>query len=192
MKATQQLVDEHRAVNLMLKILDSILIKAKDTMIELEDVKQVIGFLKGFVDKCHHGKEEDILFPELERRGMQKNGGPIGQMLFEHQTGRSCIAEMNTAVELLENGESEARQRLIDAGRQYIDLLVGHIEKENQVLFKMADSLIDETTQNRIYDEFELLEIERMGPGQHERYHELLKELAAKYLGSKGEHLHNA
>jgi len=191
MKATQQLVDEHRAVSLMLKILDSIFIKAKDTTIDLEDVKQVIGFLKGFVDKCHHGKEEDILFPELERRGMQKNGGPIGQMLFEHQTGRSCITEMNTAVELLENDESEAGQRLIDAGRQYIDLLVGHIEKENQVLFKMADSLIDEITQDRLYDEFESLEIERMGPGQHERYHELLKELAAKYLGSKGEHHHN-
>ena len=55
----------------------------------------------------------------------------------------------------------------------------------------MADSLIDEMIQDRLYDEFESLEVERMGPGQHERYHELLKKLAAKYLGNQGEHHHN-
>ncbi|NLW43810.1 MAG: hemerythrin [Syntrophomonadaceae bacterium] len=185
MKATQQLIDEHRAVNLMLKIFDHVLTKPD---INLEDVEQIIGFLKGFVDRCHHGKEEDLLFPELVRHGMSESGGPIGQMLYEHQTGRSYIADMEKAVQSLKNGEAEAAQQLIEAGRQYRDLLVSHIEKENQVLFKMADNLLDETVQDRLYEEFETLEIERMGPGQHERYHELLKALAAKYLGSHGGH----
>jgi hemerythrin-like domain-containing protein len=71
-------------------------------------------------------------------------------------------------------------------------LLGSHIEKENQVLFKMADKLLDETVQDRLYEEFESLEMERMGPGQHERYHELLKDLAAKYLGNHGGHHHPA
>ncbi|MGE5544050.1 MAG: hemerythrin domain-containing protein [Bacillota bacterium] len=189
MKATKQLIDEHRAVNLMLKIFDHVLTK---TEIDLEDVEQIIGFLKGFVDKCHHGKEEDLLFPELVQHGMSESDGPIGQMLYEHQTGRSYIAEMDKAVESLKNGESDAGQRLIEAGRQYQELLGSHIEKENQVLFKMADSLLDETVQDRLYEEFETLEMERMGPGQHERYHELLEDLAAKYLGHHGAHHHHA
>ena len=187
MKATQQLIDEHRAVNLMLKVFDHALLRPR---IDLEDVEQIIGFLKGFVDKCHHGKEEDLLFPELIRHGMPESGGPIGQMLYEHQTGRSFIADMEKAVRSLKNGQSDAARRLIDAGRKYRDLLVSHIEKEDQVLFKMADNLLDETVQDRLYEEFETLEIERMGPGQHERYHELLKSLAAKYLGNQGGHEH--
>ncbi|NLW43868.1 MAG: hemerythrin [Syntrophomonadaceae bacterium] len=187
MKATQQLIDEHRAVNLMLKVFDHALLRPR---IDLEDVEQIIGFLKGFVDKCHHGKEEDLLFPELIRHGMPESGGPIGQMLYEHQTGRSFIADMEKAVRSLKNGQSDAARRLIDAGRKYRDLLVSHIEKEDQVLFKMADNLLDETVQNRLYEEFELLETERMGPGQHERYHELLNNLAAKYLGNHGGHHH--
>ena len=187
MKATQQLIDEHRAVKLMLKILDHVLAKAE---IDPQDVEQIIGFLKGFVDRCHHGKEKELLFSELVRHGMSESGGPIGQMLYEHQTGRSYIADMDKAVQSMKNGESTAAQRLIDAGRKYRDLLVSHIEKEDQVLFKMADNLLDETVQDRLYEEFETLEIERMGPGQHERYHELLKSLAAKYLGNQGGHEH--
>jgi hemerythrin-like domain-containing protein len=173
----------------MLKIFDHLLARAE---IDLEDVEQIIGFLKGFVDKCHHGKEEDLLFPELVRHGMPENGGPIGQMLYEHQTGRSYIADMDKAVKSFKNGETDARQRLIEASQQYQELLGSHIEKENQVLFKMADKLLDETVQDRLYEEFESLEMERMGPGQHERYHELLKDLAAKYLGNHGGHHHPA
>jgi hemerythrin-like domain-containing protein len=34
-------------------------------------------FLKEFADRCHHGKEEDFLFPALEKAGIKKEGGPI-------------------------------------------------------------------------------------------------------------------
>jgi hemerythrin-like domain-containing protein len=36
----------------------------------LEHLGQLLDFPKGFLDRCHHGKEEDVLFPELERREM--------------------------------------------------------------------------------------------------------------------------
>ncbi len=35
--------------------------------------KKILDFIKGFADKCHHGKEEDILFPDLIDHGLQKN-----------------------------------------------------------------------------------------------------------------------
>ncbi|MGE5372213.1 MAG: hemerythrin domain-containing protein [Solirubrobacterales bacterium] len=193
MKATQQLKDEHRAVTLMLEILEKALIRAEEGMVDLTDLQEIIGFLKGFVDKCHHGKEEDLLFPVLKERGIPETGGPIGQMLFEHQQGRSHIQAMVGAVESLKPGSNadDAIRRFSDAGREYIGLLTSHIEKENQILFRLADSVLDETAQDALYEQFETLEEERIGIGQHEKYHELLKHLAAKYLQDHSGQHHN-
>ncbi len=69
MKATEDLIHEHNAVLVALKILEkvaaAIAAKSEQAPAHLE---QLVDFFKGFVDKCHHGKEEDALFPELERR----------------------------------------------------------------------------------------------------------------------------
>ena len=64
MKATEQLKNEHEAVKLMMKILDAACgnLKAGNKP-QVADFEDMIDFLKVFVDRCHHGKEEQILFP---------------------------------------------------------------------------------------------------------------------------------
>ena len=69
MNATQQLRDEHEGVLAMLEIIEAMLAKPELSTSEFE---QVVDFLKVFVDRCHHGKEEEILFPTLERAGISK------------------------------------------------------------------------------------------------------------------------
>ncbi|MEN6390518.1 MAG: hemerythrin domain-containing protein [Syntrophomonas sp.] len=185
MKATGQLIQEHQAVLLMLQIMEAICSDLdQGVQPNTDELDSVIDFLKGFVDKCHHGKEEDILFPELEARRVPNVGGPIDVMLSEHQRGRILIKEMAEGVRLFKAGLSESiSKQLVPNAREYTKLLREHIAKENQVLFKMADSLIDETSQNELYEKFEELEFERMGSGQHEAYHHLLHELAKQHLG---------
>ena len=46
-----------------------------------ETLEGLIEFFRMFGDKCHHGKEEDLLFPLLESRGLPRSGGPTGVML---------------------------------------------------------------------------------------------------------------
>ena len=48
-----------------------------------EHLDQLFEFFGVFVDRCHHGKEEALLFPALEAVGIGNNGGPIGVMLRE-------------------------------------------------------------------------------------------------------------
>lgn len=184
MKATKQLIKEHEAVIIMLRILENIIANlANGYGPKIDELDSIIDFLKGFVDKCHHGKEEDILFPELELRGVPKADGPLGVMLSEHQQGRSLIREMDEALKALKNpGHSESMGQLTQNAQKYIALLREHIVKENEVLFKMADALLDEITQNDLYEKFEELENVRMGPGQHEAYHRLLHQMAQKYI----------
>ena len=95
MKATQQLKAEHEGINLMLGILDEICGRIEsDKTVNLQHVEGILEFLRVFVDQCHHGKEEEILFPVLESVGIPKDGGPIGQMLIEHEQGRQLVGEM--------------------------------------------------------------------------------------------------
>ena len=44
-------------------------------------VRQVVEFMREFADRCHHAKEERILFPEMVRKGVPEAGCPIGGLL---------------------------------------------------------------------------------------------------------------
>ena len=90
MNAINELIAEHEAVRLTLDILKKIgqHIDATGKIADTEHVEQLFEFFATFVDRCHHGKEEELLFPALEQVGVSREGGPVGVMLNEHQQGR--------------------------------------------------------------------------------------------------------
>jgi hemerythrin-like domain-containing protein len=183
MKATQQLKDEHEGIRLMLNIMETIcndLERGKE--LNINHFGKILDFIKGFADKCHHGKEEDVLFPCLVNHGMSKEGGPIAVMLHEHKLGRDHIKSLSSAFEELKGGNKPATKNIISSTRSYIELLRNHIEKENNILFMMADKVLDEKEQSIVFEDFEKLEIEKICQGKHEEYHNLLKELKGIYL----------
>lgn len=183
MKATQQLKDEHEGIKLMLRIMENISVSIeKGGDLNIEQYEKILEFIKGFADKCHHGKEEDILFPELVRHGIANEGGPVGVMLHEHMLGRNHIKELSGAFEEFKNGNKKAVNDIIRSSMNYVHLLRNHIEKENNMLFMMADKVLNEAEQSEIAEAFERLEVEKIGIGKHEEYHKLLKELKKKYL----------
>jgi len=182
MKATQDLIEEHHAVLVALKILEKVAaaIGAKDGQAP-GHLTQLLDFFKGFVDRCHHGKEEDVLFPELERRGVKREGGPIGVMLAEHEIGRGHVRAMTKGHQDLQGGDPGAADGISDQARAYREMLEAHIQKENQVLFPMADSLVDKAAAERLAEQFEVIERERVGEGKHEAYHAMLHSLKEAY-----------
>ena len=95
MNPTEELTAEHEGILQMLKILKAICenIPSKDS-IPKNEIQQVLEFLKVFVDRCHHAKEEEILFPALEAAGILRDGGPIGVLLQEHQIGSDLVKRM--------------------------------------------------------------------------------------------------
>jgi hemerythrin-like domain-containing protein len=98
-KAIDGLKDEHEAVLASLKILDRIVADiSKGATPAGQDLGDFVGFLKEFADKCHHGKEEGLLFPALVDAGLPEHGGPIAVMLSEHFQGRDYIRDMDLAI----------------------------------------------------------------------------------------------
>lgn len=183
MSVTEQLKREHEGINLMLMILEKVCAKLESKKeLNLEDFEQILEFIKVFIDKCHHGKEEDLLFPAMEEAGVPKEEGPIGVMLMEHDTGRSYVKDISEAFAKHKTGDSKASSKIIENARNYIELLNRHIDKENNILFPMADALLSAEKQEELLGGFERLEIKRIGAGRHEGFHKLLHHLKEVYL----------
>jgi len=153
-----------------------------EKVFDTKDVEKIIYFLKTFADKCHHGKEENALFPALVEAGIAKENGPIGVMLHEHIIGRGYIKEISAATEEYKLGNSEAGQLIAAGLSNYINLLENHIFKEENVLFPMAEKVLSDRKQNEVFEQFEKIEEDVIGHGLHEQFHELLKQLKTKYL----------
>lgn len=123
----------------------------------------VIDFSKNFTDVCHHGKEEESLFPALERAGMPRNMGPIAVMLMEHQMTRQIADRMETsAQDYLKNGASD---KLISDIKEYIEHVSAHLWKENNRLFMMAEMRLQGASDqvNNSLIETEKLKLENLG-----------------------------
>ena len=130
----QELMDEHRVIEKVLTALTA----AAEQEVPLEFYERVVDFIVKFADGCHHSKEEDRLFPLLEARGIPRDGGPIGCMCEEHDIGRSHVKRMRESI------EAEDRASLRRASLEYVALLRGHIQKEDQVLFPMGLTALSE------------------------------------------------
>jgi hemerythrin-like domain-containing protein len=183
MKPTEDLINEHKAIKVMLSIMSKIAENIRnDKGVETNDVDRIVDFLKTFADKCHHGKEENALFPALVLAGMSKESGPIGVMLHEHTLGRGYIKEISASTEKFKAGNSESIQLIANNLSDYINLLQSHIQKEENVLFPMAEKVLSLQKQNEVFEQFEKIEEEVVGHGVHEQFHELLKQLKGKYL----------
>lgn len=128
-------------------------------------LERLSDFFTTFVDRCHHGKEEQHLFPALVRHGLPRDGGPVGVMLLEHEEGRGLLRAMR---------QQEDRKTAV-AIRQYARLLRAHIDKENGILFPLAEQIIPGEEDQLLIRAFDALEEALAGSGIRER---LVSELA--------------
>jgi hemerythrin-like domain-containing protein len=141
--ATSVLRDEHQLILEVAHELDRKLTAENEgDPLDYDIVARCITFFRLFADACHHGKEEDLLFPGLEAEGMPGDTGPIAMMLYEHEQGRALVRTMAASLESAREGDQQAGDDLRRAAEGFISLIVAHIGKEDNILFTMADGLI--------------------------------------------------
>jgi hemerythrin-like domain-containing protein len=183
MQPTEELKAEHEGVLQMLAVLQGLCDRMESRKPFLTGhLDQVVEFLKIFVDTCHHGKEEDILFPALEKAGITEKEDLINELLAEHRTGRALVKDMGVALDSLKSGTEDATPAVVDKARQYITLLRQHIQKENNDLFPIAEKRLPQNEQEKLSEQFDRLEKEKIGIGRHEEFHRQIEDLSKTYL----------
>jgi hemerythrin-like domain-containing protein len=146
--------------------------------VHTSQVEQMLDFFPNFADRCHHAKEEKLLFVRMGERGVPVQGGPIAVMLSEHDRGRALLKAAREALPQARAGDSQAVAALGTSLADYVRLLRSHIYKEDHILFPMADQVFSAEDQRSLGEEFDRVEAEEIGAGVHDRYHLMAHELA--------------
>jgi hypothetical protein len=129
-----------------------------------------LDFFETFMDKCHNMKEEKVLFPKLEQRGIPREGGPIGVMLLEHQKEREFLKAIKGS---LDENESES---VSEHSKAFAELVKDHVWKEDNTLYPMGKKVLNEGDAQKLVTGFDGIEKD-LGKGVHEKYHELAEKL---------------
>lgn len=186
MQCTDILKREHRVIEKGLDVLEQLASDASSGKgIRRDIAEKVLDFMATFADKCHHAKEENLLFVELERHGLPRDGGPIGVMLAEHEQGRALRRTMLEALQRIESDATTAVQ-FSETAYAFVNLLRDHIFKEDNVLYRMAEQILTDADDARLVEAFERAEQESVGAGVHEHYHKMIHELLQEVMSPKG------
>jgi len=168
---------EHRVIEQGLRALAGVCLRfSSGEPVPPEALAQLLDFIRAFADRYHHGKEEAYLFPALERQGIVREGGPLAMMESEHQVERELVAELGRDFEAYQAGIPDAHWRFVETAGRFIDLLVGHIQREDQILFRIAEEVLDQTDQASLSAAFKQAEAE-IGAGVLENYERIAAEL---------------
>jgi hemerythrin-like domain-containing protein len=173
MSATESLRRDHALIEKMINALKTISLLLKDgKQIPNSILNQALDFAINFTNTCHHGKEEESLFPTLEKKGMPSEGGPIARMLYEHEiTKELANSIVNSTKIYISSGKHTELVKNIDEYVQHVSL---HLSKENQRLFVMADMLLNEQ-ETLVNDNLIKLEQEKLDKiGNSREYYEKL------------------
>jgi hemerythrin-like domain-containing protein len=101
--------------------------------------------------------------------------------LNEHETGRRYISQLKTQIPDLRKADTREITTANKLVKSYTALMQQHIQKEETILFPLADARLSEKEQTALFRKFENLETEKIGPGRHEEFHDMLKTLSSLY-----------
>jgi len=179
MTPIELLMHEHEIILMVLGAVEAEAQRIQDGgRVDVVKADQMVDFIRNFADRCHHAKEEDLLFVRLQERGMPAQGGPIGVMLMEHTEGRRLVKAVAEALPDAARGDPQAVATVQNSLLGYTHLLRAHIGKEDNVLYPMAERILAPEDQQWLAQEFDRVEAEEMGAGVHEKYHQMAHELA--------------
>jgi hemerythrin-like domain-containing protein len=130
-------------------------------------------FFRVFNDRCHHRKEETTVLPVLSAAGEPL----VAQLEQEHAQGRSLAQAYAAAVEGYQPSDRGTVHDVTAAARAYAALLRTHIARETAALLPLLHETLSQDRDAALAQAFEEIEERRIGPGTHERLHQMIASL---------------
>ena len=173
------LMIEHRLIEKMIKAMQKELhrMKTEGTADPLF-IETAVDFITTYADRCHHGKEEDILFRELEKKAMSEEyKKTMHELVDEHRWGRKTTRELLEAKEQYQQGKVEALPTIVDRMAALVDFYPKHIEKEDKRFFiPVMDCFTQQEKDAMLKEEYEF---DRHFV--HQKYQDVVSEAENRY-----------
>ena len=164
---------EHRLIERMIEAMDT---KSRqmesDNSADLVFIEAAVDFIKTYADKCHHGKEEDILFRDLAKKGLSAEHKKImDELVKEHILGRENVKKLIAAREAYNNGSKNALYDIITNIGILVKFYPKHIEKEDKRFFVPAMKYFTESERDAMLEEFKEFDRKLI----HDRYEKIVE-----------------
>ncbi|AOY59048.1 hemerythrin domain-containing protein [Desulfococcus multivorans] len=175
MQARGPLMIEHRLIERMLSVIKDVLSKIESKhKIDPVFVDVAVDFIRVYADRTHHGKEEDILFREMNKKPLSAEDRQVmNELIEEHVLGRQTTEALVDANHRYRNGDETALADIADKFQFLIEFYPKHIEKEDKVFFPSSRAYFTDEEDQAMLAEFLAFDQKMI----HEKYSSLVEGL---------------
>lgn len=175
MQARAPLMIEHRLIERMIDLIkDNLEQINKSGMVDPLFVDTAVDFIRMYADRTHQGKEEDILFRDLDKRPLSVGDRrAMEKLILDHVFGRKTIKALVEANTRYRNGDATALAEIADKLRTIVDFYPKHMEKEDKVFFSVARAYFTEREDKAMLAEFREFDRKMI----HEKYKSVVEGL---------------
>jgi hemerythrin-like domain-containing protein len=130
-------MNEHRVIEQMIDVMQKELDRMKkNEKADVVFIDYAVDFIKTYTDQCHHGKEEHILFRDLQKKSLSEEYAKLMESLIkEHEYGRELVNVLMNARDRYAEGNKDAVQEMIQCFTKLIAFYPKHIGKEDKDFF---------------------------------------------------------
>lgn len=150
------LMKEHRVIERLIRMMIAELQELSNTgKPDLDFIDKAVDFLSVYADRCHHGKEEDILFKGLDKKHIsQEYRGIMERLIKDHAYGRKTVKALVDARQRYGQGDNSAVKEIIVHQKELIEFYPRHIEIEDKHLFLPCMKYFTKDEQDHMLQEF--------------------------------------
>jgi len=177
--ATQNLENDHVQILRLIEVMERITESADPNV---DHINLIVKVIREFADGLHHTKEEQLLFPLMVQKGFSNETGPVAVMLHDHAEGRNYVKGIVENISRLQLGDQAAVKAIFSNMLGYSDLLKNHIQKENNMLFRMADKAFSSAEQESLLLDFAKVELSKENQHSENEYIAMIDKLHAEYF----------
>jgi hemerythrin-like domain-containing protein len=156
MQARAPLMIEHRLIERMIGIITRTLSRIEmKKKVDPIAIDTVVDFIRTYADRTHHGKEEDVLFRDLKKKGLSEEDQQLmNELIQEHVLGRKTTRQLIDANDRYRNGDQTALAEITAHLASLADFYPKHIEKEDKIFFPAARGYFSEEEDQAMLNEF--------------------------------------
>lgn len=148
-------------------------------------------FSDTFIEKYHHIKEEEVLFPFLVKKLDGELDGAFRALQNQHKQARLSFKEMRRCLKGYEKGDETLTSMFWRNLGNYNSFLRAHLNRENHLFFPLVERKLSKAERDELEQKF-AVEENKLGKGYLENCQKILQQmtkLLEKQYGDRYRHL---
>ena len=156
MKPIGLLMREHRLIERLIKLLENELNNIKkNNKVNSDFIQTSIDFFRTYIDRTHHGKEEDILFRDLKKKKVSNDiKSTMNKLIQDHQYARKIVTDLSNQNNNYIQGKTSLIKEIATNLEKLVTLYPIHIEIEDKEFFYPCMDYFTDKEQQKLLQEF--------------------------------------